>query len=119
MIGDVTTDDVEAEARVIELCRPGLSDAVVEVIRHGWLPRQGSMYYIDMEYCPETLESRIHDTRHEGTVQGAIDFLSPPTTSVPAVDDTNSPSSEFDCQPVLDIIHEINCGLMYLHLKSV
>jgi hypothetical protein len=62
MIGDVTTEEVEAEARVIELYRPGLSNAVVEVIKHGWLPLQDSIYYIEMEYCSETLESRVHGT---------------------------------------------------------
>src|SRR5438045_8321068 len=52
--------DFEAAVRALaELCRPELSNTVVEFLKHGWLPRQGSdLYYIDMEYCPETLESR-------------------------------------------------------------
>ena len=129
MIGDVTTEDVEAEARVIELCRPGLCSAVVEVIKHGWLPRQGSIYYIDMEYCSETLESRVHGTGRQAGRQalglddelhrGEVDSLSTRPTPVPATDDTTVPSSGFDWQPVLDIIQEINRGLIYLHQNQV
>jgi serine/threonine protein kinase len=33
---------------------------VVAVIKHARLPHSPSSYYIDMEYCPETLEMRIH-----------------------------------------------------------
>ena len=43
-----------------EVCSPGRSHTVVEVMKHGWLPRRPSLYYIDMAYCPETLENGIH-----------------------------------------------------------
>src|SRR5438477_5267223 len=56
----VRKEDIADEARVIsELCQPGRSKTVVEVMRHDWLPRNPSYYYIDMEYCPETLKNWI------------------------------------------------------------
>jgi serine/threonine protein kinase len=35
---------------------------IIEVLRHGWLPGSPSYYYIDMTYCPRTLEDAIHDS---------------------------------------------------------
>lgn len=134
MIGDVTTEDVEMEARMIELCRPGLSNTVVEVIKHGWLPRQGSIYFIDMEYCLETLESRIHGTGHKppqnDLVSGkeaphiekrhaVVESISTRTTKVPTTEDMTESSPEFDWQSVIDVIQDINRGLMYLHQNRV
>jgi hypothetical protein len=45
---------------ISEHCAPGSGKCVVEVTGHGWLPHHSSYYYIDMEYCLETLEDRIH-----------------------------------------------------------
>ena len=60
IFGDITPSDAEAEGQTLsELCRPGFSMYVVEVLKHGWLPRHPSLYYIDMEYCLETLDNRI------------------------------------------------------------
>jgi serine/threonine protein kinase len=93
IFGDITEEDAENEGRLIsELCSPGCSGTVVEVTRHGWLPWQPSLYYIDMEYCPETLESRIVEKGVRG-----------------------GPGSEVDCQSAVDIIEDINGGLVYLH----
>lgn len=41
------------------MCAPGTCQYIVEVTHHGWLPYNASYYYIDMEYCQETLEQYI------------------------------------------------------------
>src|SRR5271170_1912877 len=46
--GRVTREDIDNEAKAIgALCGPGTSKYIVEVMRHGWLPRNPSYYYID------------------------------------------------------------------------
>lgn len=58
--GDFTEEDIDNEARTLSnLCVGRRSQGVVEVIRHGWFSEGPSYYYIDMEYCPETLDNRI------------------------------------------------------------
>jgi len=58
--GGVTNDDIYNEANAIaKLCDRNKSDAIVEVIRHGWLPGHSTLYYIDMELCGDTLEHYI------------------------------------------------------------
>lgn len=58
--GNTTRNDIEREATAIaRLCRPGESVRVVLVLQHGWLPHNPSCYYIDMDYCPQTLEQYI------------------------------------------------------------
>jgi serine/threonine protein kinase len=55
--GDASRDDIEKEASAVaKLCTSGTSERIVAVLGHGWLPRNPSYYYIDMEYCPMTLE---------------------------------------------------------------
>ena len=136
IFGDVTHEDAESEGRMLsELCRPGRSLTVVEVIKHGWLPRRLLLYYIDMEYCPETLEYRIYgavqnikstesasmlDSERD---QGEVDLLSTRTTQVPPnktpnTNDPNNSSPEFDWQSVVDIIKDITQGLIYLHKNN-
>jgi serine/threonine protein kinase len=52
--------DIENEARAItKLCVSSNNPNIVKVIRHGWLPSNSSIYYIDMEYLPLTLEEHI------------------------------------------------------------
>jgi hypothetical protein len=58
LIGDTTEEDVENEAWAISALCDGKCKYVVEVFRHGWLVHM-SLYFIDMEYCDETLEKRI------------------------------------------------------------
>ena len=65
LFGGVTTEDIENEARAIsKLCGPGTSPHIVEVIKHGWLPRDKSCYFIDMELCSKTLEQEILERKH-------------------------------------------------------
>jgi|SRR5579862_4789705 len=129
IFGDVTPEDAENEGRMLsKLCRPGRSNAVVEVIKHGWLPRHPSMYYMDMEYCPETLESRIYAAgqKAQGSESGSVldtvsgqverESLSTGTTEATTTDESNEPSPDFDqWESVVDIIDDINRGLIYLH----
>ena len=64
LFGGVTREDIESEAGAISrLCRPGGSKFVVEVMRHGWLPRNPSYYYIDMEFCNLNLHVYIYGDR--------------------------------------------------------
>jgi serine/threonine protein kinase len=120
MIVDSTVKEFEVEVGMIKLYRPGLSNTVVEVTKHGWLP--GSIYYIDMEYCSETLESyvgrQVLGSDNE-LRRGDVNSLSTRPIPVPATDDTAVPSSGFDWQSVVDIIQEINKGLIYLHQNQV
>ena len=131
IFGDITPEDAESEGRMLsELCRPGRSKAVVEVIKHGWLPRHPSMYYMDMEYCPETLESRIHGAgqKAQGSESGSVlesmscqvevETLSTRATEATTIDESNAPSPEFDWESVVDIIEDVNRGLVYLHHNS-
>jgi serine/threonine protein kinase len=60
MSGGITRDEIENEVTAITaLCGEGSCDTIVTVLRHGWLPRNPSYYFIDMEYCGITLESKI------------------------------------------------------------
>jgi hypothetical protein len=64
LFGNVSRQDIENEARVVgNLCTAGSSRYVVEVFNHGWLQRNPSYYFTDMEFCPETLEDRISVSR--------------------------------------------------------
>lgn len=80
-----------------------------------------------MEYCPETLETRIHGNSknlkatgikspmllEEEREEGNISSLS--TTPFVPSEGTDDSSLEFDWESVIDIIHDINGGLVYLH----
>ena len=60
LFGGVTREDIDNEAKAIaKLCTRGGNIFIIEVFRHDWLPRNPSYYYIDMEYCPLTLETHI------------------------------------------------------------
>jgi len=121
IFGDITPEDAEREGRTLsELCRPGRSNTVVEVIKHGWLPRHPSLYYIDMEYCPETLESRIHGGKSGSVLdsvsgQVEVESLSTLTADPTPSDKSNEPSPDFDWESVVGIMNDINRGLIYLH----
>ena len=98
-------------------------------MKHGWLPLHPSLYYIDMEYCVETLESRIHETVQKSEMapildseshEGEGDSLSTTASQVPpgqgpSGNDPNESTSEFDWESVVNIIEDINRGLIYLH----
>lgn len=97
LFGGVTREDIDNEAGAISrLCAPGGNKYVVEVIKHGWLPRNPSYYYIDMEYCEETLEKRIDRMKNDPLIQSTGIAL-------------------HKLQPVLQILFQIAAGLLYVH----
>lgn len=68
LFGDIRRKDIDNEAKAVsKLCTAGRCRNIVEVIRHGWLPNDASYYYIDMEYCSETLNDRILGIGQETT----------------------------------------------------
>lgn len=55
------SDIIRGEERVItKLCRSGTHPNIIEVMNHGWV--DSSFYFIDMEYCPNTLEEYLRDS---------------------------------------------------------
>ena len=102
--GGVTRDDIDNEAKaIVKLCEGNKSDTIVEVIRHGWLPTQSTMYYIDMELCGYTLEQYIKRT----------------TTLIyrPGTGNSMLIISE-QLFPVISISHQIARGLDFIHSKG-
>jgi hypothetical protein len=60
--GPITEADIENEADAVsKLCTSPQCQYVVEVLKHGWLTNEHTMYFIDMEYCIQTLEEFIRD----------------------------------------------------------
>ena len=113
IFGELTREDVENEAAVIsQVCIPGQSNTVVEVYEHGWLPGlDPSYYYVDMEYCPQTLEERIHGTAKYRTFGGGHRAIRSPSTAGAVAGATR----EFIHEQVFDILENICSGLQYLH----
>jgi serine/threonine protein kinase len=114
----------------------------VELFAHGWLPNLTGWYFIDMEYCPETLEHRIREYSKMGLGVGAPSIRnkpsrSPQTTTSPSTDKDdphatirprrdgapNEPLEEeqmaFAWEPVMEILLDITSGLAYLHGKGI
>jgi len=50
------------------LCTATQCKFVVEVLKHGWLTKDHTYYFIDMEYCIQTLEDFIRDIAKESQV---------------------------------------------------
>jgi len=125
--GDVTREDIECEARVIsELCQTGKCKNVVGVIKHGWLTRNSSYYYIDMVYCLETLEAHING-KSESVNNASVATIPPQnggfkmtdsstqvqvlpesvnnwSTNVGINQDTEDAYMEFDCNAVVSLM---------------
>jgi len=86
-----------------------MNEFVIEVIKHGWLPRNPSYYYIDMECCTETLEDRIR-----------IMGRNPLVYKGPVVNGQPEPAIAWaQLLPVLKIMHQMSSGLAYIHGKGV
>jgi serine/threonine protein kinase len=122
----------------------GQSDAVVQVLGHGWLPKSAGWYFIDMEYCTETLEQRISDMASgvgtslvrpnpsespQTMVSPVIDKDPPHSTIIQRRDSApNEPVDEeqmffdsmfFDWELVMKILQDVTSGLAYLHSKGI
>ena len=66
LCGYSTTNDIENEAKAVAiLCSRRESKYVVQVLQHGWLTVANIYYFIDMKYCPETLEDRLTRWRQQ------------------------------------------------------
>ena len=67
--GSVTEEDIENEAKAVSaLCASAQCKYVVKVLKHGWLTNDHTFYFIDMEYCIQTLEDFIKDIAKESQV---------------------------------------------------
>jgi serine/threonine protein kinase len=87
----------------------------VQVFHHGWLTPANTDYFIDMEYCPETLEQRIR-TRYDATDQ--LPFrLSPADTSVDSSVTTSTAHGDLDPDH-LNIMKDLLAGLEYIHSRG-
>jgi serine/threonine protein kinase len=132
IFGSVTEQDIENEARAIsELCRPGQSRCVVEVIKHGWMHKRDA-YFLDMEYCPMTLADKIRgtDTRTREQTDPAAPTAGKRDNALPGPSYTNhvlrqqalpeqvSDSINFDFESVSQILEDIVAGLIYIHAKN-
>jgi serine/threonine protein kinase len=131
--GYSTTDDIENEANAVAaLCSGRKSKYVVEVIKHGWLTMANVYYFIDMEYCPETLEDRLNGWKQssdrDSTTQKQDNTRRnhiQQTAQVEVVSDVVSKADvgqdvrlDIDWDPVLAIFLDITKGLSYIHNKG-
>ena len=74
--GSVTRQDIENESNTIsKLCRGRHCKYVVQVEDHGWLDDTETFYFIDMEYCSETLEARIRGSSENTEHKDAKDDI--------------------------------------------
>ena len=115
---------------------------MIEVIKHGWLANDYSYYFIDMEYCRETLEDRIRSAGSggpNGPTLSEVELIkqkgSPamiPTVShdesVSNIDSSSIPSSDplqndtqfdIDWGSIGDILQDITSGLIYVHHNKI
>ena len=145
--GSVTRKDIENEAAVIsKLCQAGYSSCknVVEVYGHGWLDKTKIFYFIDMEYCSETLEARIRSPpkhteqnnvrlHHVGNIEsqeqhiedrhvGGLGHEGLPSPNVPEFARENPEVHDvlqFDFESVARIVKDIVSGLIHLHENEI
>jgi serine/threonine protein kinase len=103
----VTREDIDNEARAIaKLCGPDASVFIVQVFRNAWLPHNPSYYFIDMEYCTQTLENYIFSIKDEPLVQNHPNGLD------------RFGLFEARLLDVLEIGHQIAEGLAYIHERE-
>jgi serine/threonine protein kinase len=102
----------------------------VEVLKHGWLTNDRAYYFIDMEYCPETLEERIESFAGKRS-QLPIGALQIPITAsrreetprqalqTPDSTEANLSKAEpYSWDALLDVLDDISKGLKYIHGKK-
>src|SRR5438270_7412581 len=121
--GHVTKEDIDNETKAISaICTPGGNKNIVAVREHNWLALQPGFYYIDMEYCDETLASRIQQLMAERR------FLRPASPILPDGGEyfqtrqsarVMISASDIDWDSVLDIADDIVAGLTYIHGKGL
>jgi serine/threonine protein kinase len=128
VFGNSTAQDIENEAKAVAaLCLRRESKYVVAVIEHGWLTKANMFYFIDMEYCPETLEERILQWKQQSALIAVPQTLASADTGIQVDSEKNdllplaeqtSHGDEIDWNPILDIFIDITKGLRYIHTKG-
>jgi serine/threonine protein kinase len=108
-LGTVTEEEIANEAKVIDKLCNGTNPWMVKVLKHGNLTGNSLFYYIDMEYCPETLEQRIETMREHAFIKNSTLGL----TTDPSRIDWDQFSKVFPM--VLDIIK----GVQYIHSQGL
>jgi hypothetical protein len=84
---------------------------LVKVFQHGRLI-PADTYFIDMDYCPETLENWIKRRGNAGDEQ--LLSLTPVDTSVESSAATSTADNDLD-PVVFGILEDISAGLEYIH----
>jgi serine/threonine protein kinase len=124
----VTEQDIENEANAISaLCTDRRCMQIIYVLKHGWLTKDHSYYFIDMEYCPETLEDRIKALGsntlgfpREGE-DGKATTISTERIITPnrvAISDARSIPEVGDWDILIDTVDDISAGLDYIHKEK-
>jgi serine/threonine protein kinase len=124
-------EDLDNEVEtLVTLSQPELTDTVVEALKHDWLQLDSidEWYYIDMEYCPRSLEDYINGVQQQD--EDPPGPASPPygeqgqrlgtSVETPMDRTVHDPEEmEFDWEPVVEIVFDIASGLVYLHDQSI
>ena len=102
-------EDIENECRAItKLCVSSNHPNIVKVIRHGWLPFNPLIYYIDMEYLPLTLEEHI--MKNISILDCCIE-----SASVGKVEEELLPVVWTSLKTTSNIVGQIVSGLVFIH----
>jgi|SRR5579859_2868267 serine/threonine protein kinase len=113
--GHITREDIDNETKAISaICTPGGNKNIVVVRDHNWLPRQPGFYYIDMEYCDETLASKIQRLVASRNTTSSTPSWAPSTSAAFSASDMH-----MSWDSVLDIADDIVSGLIYIHGKGL
>jgi serine/threonine protein kinase len=125
LFGQVTEQDIENEAKAVSsLCTNGECKQIVEVLQHGWLTKDHSYYFIDMEYCQETLEDRLRSFSKQApvtTTMGAEQKEAQTPKSLPSVSElfNGTEWTGYDgWGSLLDALNDILLALDYIHKKK-
>ena len=107
---------------------------MVRVFKHGWFPRNSLYYFIDMEYCSETLEAWIarlakfinESSLSIGALEGKLGKVPEERQSRLGANDfgQEQPSLHikatlvFTWEHVIEILENIVIGLVFIHERS-
>jgi serine/threonine protein kinase len=98
------------------------------------LRNDASLYFIDMEYCPKTLEDHIYDIHdhgvngiaNDGEIKSGSRFVSgnngeqgpAPMIDLNPTSSREEASVDFNFQSVADILDNVVSGLIYIHERG-
>jgi serine/threonine protein kinase len=108
-LGVVTREDIASEVAAInKLCNED-NPWIVKVLKQAYLPNNSPYYFIDMEYCPETLEQRIETMKEHAFIKNSAIGLK-----------TDSSRIDWDqLSIVFPIVLDIIKGIQYIHSKDL